>query len=195
MQADDRLFPYPWSEHPPVAMSPREFELWVKEILESKGMGKLEEFSVSHRQRLTANDGAYEIDIMVSFVALGEAKFKVLVECKHLKRKVERCAVELLLSRIRSTGSQKGIIFSTSAFQSGAVEFAETHGIGLVHVVDASTRWVVNTNAAILPGVILKQFLASSRWVGWMFSNGGAIWSAVSPDDGEQLRQFLAAKK
>lgn len=40
----------------------------------------------------------------------------------------------ILQQKLQSTGCQKGLIFSTSEFQSGAIEFAKTRGIALVHV-------------------------------------------------------------
>jgi restriction system protein len=115
-------------------ISPKEFELLVKEYLD--GVGKeLKNFKAIHNIQLIKSDGEYQIDIYAEFELLG-AMFKVLVECKRHKNEIKREIVQLLYDKLRATGTQKGMIFSTSGFQSGAYKFAEEHGIALIRVVE-----------------------------------------------------------
>lgn len=124
---------------PEINLTPEQFELEVKAILEASASG-LSNFSVQHRKSLSGVDGEYEIDIFAKFTALGVG-FQVLVECKRYSSPVKREAVQILNDRIRSTGSQKGMLFSTSGFQSGAIEYAAKHGIALVHLVDGKMSY------------------------------------------------------
>ncbi len=61
-------------------ISPTDFELLVKEFLESVGKN-LKDFKVVHNLHLAKSDGEYQIDVYAEFEVLG-ATFKVLVECK-----------------------------------------------------------------------------------------------------------------
>jgi restriction system protein len=82
--------------------------------------------------------------VTVRFSALG-ADFLVLVECKHEQRKVERQQVQVLHSKMQSVGAQKGMLFSITGFQSGAIQFADAHGIALVHLADGETAWMTKS--------------------------------------------------
>ncbi len=41
-----------------------------------------------------------------------------------------------MYDKLRATGAQKGMLFSTSGFQTGAYKFAEEHGIALIRVIE-----------------------------------------------------------
>lgn len=77
-----------------ISLSPEEFELAVKGILDSAA-GSLVQYESAHLEPLAASDGEYIIDVTARFEALG-AGFLVIVECKHHKRKVERQDVQIL---------------------------------------------------------------------------------------------------
>lgn len=65
------------------------------------------------------------------------------MECKRYKSKVKREVVQLLYDKLRATGTQKGMIFSTRGFQEGAITFAKQHGIALVRVIENSFIYCV----------------------------------------------------
>ena len=73
------------------------------------------------------------------------ALFKVLVECKRYKSEIKREVIQLLFDKLRATGAQKGMVFSTSGFQSGAFKFAEEHGIALVRVIEGRYTYVTKS--------------------------------------------------
>lgn len=121
-------------------ISPTEFELLVKEYLNNAGK-ELQQFQTRHDVHLLKSDGEYQIDIFAEFEVLGAA-FKVLIECKRHKNDIKREVVQLLYDKLRATGAQKGMIFSTSGFQSGAFKFAEEHGIALIRVIEGKYTYM-----------------------------------------------------
>lgn len=125
-------------------ISPTEFELLVKEYLEGAAKG-LKDFKALHNVHLLKSDGEYQIDIYAEFEVLG-ASFKVLVECKRHKSDIKREVVQLLYDKLRATGTHKGMIFSTSEFQSGAYKFAEEHGIALIRVIEGRYTYATKSH-------------------------------------------------
>lgn len=119
-------------------ISPTDFEKFCMEFLRAYAeKEKLSEFNIKHNVKIEASDGIYQIDIYAEFVAMN-CKFKVLAECKKYNKAVSRDKVEILYSRLQSLGMNKGILISTSGFQSGAIQFAKSHGIALIQVSDKS---------------------------------------------------------
>ena len=96
---------------------------------------KLQNFKIIHNTKIKASDGKYQIDVYAEFTAMG-SRFKVLCECKKYKNRVNRDKVAILHRKLESIGAQKGILISTSDFQSGAIEYAKSHGIALIKAED-----------------------------------------------------------
>ena len=117
-------------------LTPTEFEKYCLAILAGYAEeDQLKDFSITHNEIISATDGNYQIDVYAEFTAIG-AKFKVLCECKQYKNSVSREKVAVLHQKLQSLGAQKGILLSTSGFQSGAIKYAKEHGIALIHVED-----------------------------------------------------------
>ncbi len=106
------------TEYPSPVLSPEEFELLAKQLLDADS-SSLQDYRSSHKETIVGFDGEYEFDVTVRFSAMG-ANYLTLVECKHYKHRVKREVVQTLLAKIQSTGAHKGIVFSTADFQSGA---------------------------------------------------------------------------
>ncbi len=118
------------------SISPTQFEEYCLKILNGYAEEeKLTEFAITHNVVISATDGEYQIDVYAEFTAMG-VKFKVLCECKRYSHPVSREKVAVLHDKIASIGAHKGILLSTSGFQSGAIQYAKTHGIALIHVYD-----------------------------------------------------------
>jgi hypothetical protein len=115
-------------------LTPEEFEIYVQKTIENSGIN-LEEFHTARREKLKGTDGEYEIDIIARFTAL-KTSFVVLIECKHHKNPIKREVVQILNDRLRTTSSQKGMIFTSGQFQSGAIEYAKINNIALVKITD-----------------------------------------------------------
>ena len=117
-------------------MTPTGFEKCCCDILsgyaESEG---LNDFQIIHDKHVKTSDGFYQIDVYAEFTAM-HSKFKVLCECKKYKNRVSREKVAVLHRKLESIGANKGVLISTSDFQSGAIEYAKQHGITLIKAED-----------------------------------------------------------
>jgi restriction system protein len=122
-------------------LTPARFELQVKEWLQSVA-APLQSFSAVHQEQLQGVDGEYNIDVTARFNALAGASFLLLVECKMHKNPIKREVVQTLHSKQQSVGAQKAMVVSTSAFQSGAIEYAAQHGIALVQITSGSAAYI-----------------------------------------------------
>lgn len=127
------------------SISATEFEKYCLEILNAYAEAEeLKDFSILHNQKIQTHDGEYQIDIIAEFVALSVG-FRVIVECKRYTRPVEREKIVILAEKIRSLGAHKGILISTSGFQSGATEYARQHGIALLQIFDKQVMHIQNS--------------------------------------------------
>lgn len=127
-------------------ITPTEFEKLIHSYLVNLGQS-LTEFKATHDTKIERYDGTYQIDVYAEFEALG-AQIKVLVECKRYKNKVERKTVQLLNGKLQSTGAHKGMIFATSGFQTGAIEYAEAHGIALIRVIEGRFTYFTKSHGS-----------------------------------------------
>jgi restriction system protein len=174
----------PHDDH--LSLDPREYELAVKGILDAVG-NSLVGYESSHLEELSGTDGDYIIDIVARFSALG-ASFLVLVECKHHRRNVERQDVQVLHAKLQSVGAQKAILFTTSGFQSGAIDYAETHGIALVQFASGESVWFTKSAASVSRP---PAWVGIPKYVGW-WHHGSGVVSVLSEDHSEYTRQMLA---
>jgi restriction system protein len=126
-----------------VKMTPIEFEIMVKDYIEDLGKD-LQDFKVIHNSHLAAHDGTYQIDVLASYTALN-VEMVVIVECKRHSSAIKRETVQLLHDKLNSTGAQKGILFSTSGFQDGAISYALKHKIALVRMLPGSFQNITNS--------------------------------------------------
>ena len=128
----------------PLLMTPVEFEITVRQFLQKEGRG-LKDFHVQHLEKLQGYDGDYIIDVTARFEALG-ADFLVLIECKrYTSDPVEREQVQALNQKKLSTGAHKAMLFTTSTFRSGAIEFAKANRIALVQVSPKRISYAVKS--------------------------------------------------
>ncbi|MPN14730.1 hypothetical protein SDC9_162057 [bioreactor metagenome] len=126
------------------SISPTEYEVLCLEILNSYAETEhLSNFSIQHNIKITVDDGTYQIDVYASFIAMG-VEFKVITECKRYSTSVSREKVAVLNDKVKSLGAHKGIMISTSGFQSGAYEYAKKHGIALIQVIDKNALHILN---------------------------------------------------
>jgi restriction system protein len=80
------------------------------------------------------------------------------------------------------------MIFSTSGFQSGAIEYAKIHGIALVRFADGSTTYLARSEGAIRKPDWIPDY------AGWMYGvgdDGKGTLGVVSRDHAEYLDKFL----
>jgi len=144
-----------------IILTPRQYELAVKDILDGSGLG-LEQYTSSHLEAIEAPDGTYIFDVTARFSALG-ADFLVLIECKHERRKVERQDVQTLHTKLVSTGAQKAMLFSIAGFQSGAMKYAGRTALRLSSSRTATPR-----------GSQKAWAREQRRHLGWTYQNSSA---------------------
>ena len=173
-------------------ITPAEFEKLVKDFFLEIG-GTLKNFQAEHNVKLKSNDGNYQIDVYVEFEAL-KTDIKVLVECKKHKNKIKRETVQVLYDKLRATGTHKGIIFSTSGFQSGANKYAREHGIALITVIDGKlTFGTKSADKFELSEEYLKMFDVP-KYVGEFFYSDSGIYYLQKGYVGA-LEEFIYDKK
>ena len=135
----------PWNPRVPADVTPVEFEslvlAWLKRCAEIENL----RIESEHLGVVQGDGGEYEIDVLVKQSLFREAVITILVECKHLTRPVEREDVLVLGAKLQDVGAHKGMLFSTSGFQSGAIKFADKRGIATVTVTDG--KWLYMTKA------------------------------------------------
>jgi restriction system protein len=124
-------------------MSPEEFEKYSILILKQQ-MKEMANCRFEHNKIIKVSDGNYQIDGYIEFNLMG-VTYKTLVECKHYKSSIEREKVQILYDKLRACGAQKGILISSSNFQSGAITYATQHGIALVQLTEAGNRYETRT--------------------------------------------------
>jgi len=132
-----------------VTISPEDYEKQVVSWLSSAG-AQLPKFSVSHLEKVPGLGGEYSLDGWATFEIFEGTKISVLIECKRHGRAVERDLVHVVHSKAQAVKAQKAIIFSTSGFQSGAVEFASSVGIALVVFVSGQMTYETRSAEPVL---------------------------------------------
>ena len=120
----------------PYGDTPTEFEKLVLAWLRRCGPAENQQIVAEHLGVMQGAGGGYKIDVVVKLTVFGGAVVAVLVECKHQARPVEREDVMVLEAKLRDVGAHKGMLFSTSGFQKGALQFAAARGIATVAVVN-----------------------------------------------------------
>lgn len=125
-----------------VEITPTEFEKQVRAWLEAASQG-VKKFSVTHQKKLEGPGSEYQFDAVAELEILGGASIVILVECKRYspKNPIKRDVVMLLHAKIREVGAHKGMVFSTSHFQRGALEYAKRHGIATVLIQDGKASY------------------------------------------------------
>lgn len=164
----------------PIDITPEEFEQQVKSWLD-RSRDDLKSFTITHREYLQGRSGEYEIDAVARFEIFGGAEIVVLVECKRYRSPIKRDIVMLLNQKLQEIGAHKGMIFSTSGFQSGAIIFATEHGIATVTVQDGKTNYHTRSHGPG-PDVAPPSWVHVSKFIGWFTdigSNGLEHYSLV----------------
>ena len=66
----------------------------------------------------------------------------MIIECKRYTNPVNRDLVLALHRKTQELGAHKAMMFSTSGFQKGALEYAKKHGIALVKLADGAVTYM-----------------------------------------------------
>jgi len=176
-------------------ITPEEFERQVKVWLQAHSRG-LKKFHVTNLKKVPGHGGEFEIDAVAQFEVLGGAIITVLVECKYYNSNhpVERDLVIILGAKIRDTGAHKGIIFTTSKFQRGALTYAKAHGIATVRVENGRTHYETKSYGP----VEIPPWVPTYDYIGWMVTltdDGNEHHSLITDDRGDPLQEWMGISR
>lgn len=151
----------PWNPQQSLDVTPAEYEQQVVEWLRATGVS-LMRFDVRHLEHLRGAGGDYEFDAVAEFSILEGARVALLIECKRYSKPVEREKLLALWAKLQDVKAHKALIFSTSGFQSGALEYASAYGIATVTFIEGKalyqTRAAGHVQAEPPPWAQLPRF-------------------------------------
>lgn len=107
-------------------------------------------YSVVHhkhklRSKETSKDIIFDVVVETTMPNSTNSSMIYIIECKDYKRMVSVDRIRNLAHQMEEVGAQKGYIFSTSGFQSGAYDIAKTRHIGLVKVSENNALdWILH---------------------------------------------------
>jgi restriction endonuclease len=187
---DSSDFPLSHLEPPLTAWpTPEEFEKYVYRLVRLLGR-ESRNLRVEHLEKIEGYDGSYVFDVTARFNGFGHLDFLCLFECKLHKRPVERRHVTDLHAKMQSVGAQKGIMVATAGFQSGAIEFAQAHGIACIQIVDQALRYV--TNVTGVPDSRRLLTFVRGRYASFLRRDHGSdVEVDVAELHPDLIRQFL----
>jgi restriction system protein len=187
----------------PTDISPVDFEKQVETWLANSSEKGIEELDIRHRERLEELGGEYEyeIDIVVKLELFEGASIVVLVECKcyNPSNTIKRDLITVLHGKLNDVGAHKGMIFSTSNFQKGALQYAEKHGIATVLVQDGRASYQTKDKDKQLARLRKPPpWRPNYKYVGWMVGlteEGNERRHLVADDYHEAIKEWLAVDK
>lgn len=151
-------------------MDPIEFERYSLELLESQTR-ELDKVKFEHNKIVEVDDGSYQLDGYIEFEIMGVI-YKTIVECKHWKYSIERDVIQKVYSNLCSIGAQKGIVISTSNFQSGAIKFADKHGIALIQLTKSSESVYAGRGGKVVIGGLSGSYRGELPYMGVLVGQG-----------------------
>jgi hypothetical protein len=126
-------------------IDPQKYELLIRELLLARlspdcPNGTLQ---VHHNKKYKGKSGhMHQIDVVAELELAGTSLI-IPVECKCYSHKVGIDEIMEFATRIEDIGAHKGIVVTTTGFQSGAVRFAKSKGIALVIAYDIKWEMIL----------------------------------------------------
>ncbi|MBK9981062.1 MAG: restriction endonuclease [Saprospiraceae bacterium] len=152
----------PWNPANICDVTPAEYEQQVFEWLQTD-QTKIEYLEITRLEKLSGSGGEYEIDCVARFEVFHGAKITIIIECKRYTRPVEREKVLALYSKMLDVGAQKAMMFSTSGFQMGAIEYSKDKAIALITFIQGD--WLYE-NRSMFPDAIPPSYLRFPKYAG-----------------------------
>jgi hypothetical protein len=109
----------------------QDFERFVRDLYAEDA-----DLQVEHDVTLAGKSGApRQTDVLFRHRAGGH-EYLTLVECKRWKEPVSRDRIDVLVASVRDLNASKGVMFTTTGYESGAEAYARDQGIELFLVRD-----------------------------------------------------------
>jgi len=168
---DDQSVARATAHYPAAEITPAEFEQFVVDLLESASTA-VDALRVTLHDKIQGTDGLYDFDATVRFRMVG-MDFLVLVEAKRHKNPVKRELVQVH-DKLRSVGAQKAAMIATAPYQSGALDYAKTHGIALATVTEGRFTYETRSTygAAAMTRQQAKERFGLPDFVGHVYGPG-----------------------
>lgn len=124
------------------------FEQFVTDLYKDDG-----DVTVEHDVTLKGKSGANrQIDVLITRKSKLHS-YQTMVECKYWNKKVERNIVDIVFAGLEDLNIEKGVIFTTTGYEKGAIEYAKSKNIDIFVVRDLTPEeWG-------LPGQIIQFYL------------------------------------
>lgn len=129
-----------------IELSPTDYEKFCVNILRNQmtpGFTSAESLIVEHHKIIKKDEQKYEFDIYCQFTVGNMATIKMAGECKRHSNKVPREKLQAFRQKMTDAGIHKGIFFSTSGFQSGAITYAKNNGIALCQLTSENDMNII----------------------------------------------------
>lgn len=174
-------------------MTPTEFEKHSLRVL-TEQLHNIENCIFQHDKIIEVDDGNYQIDGYIEFELCG-IKYKTLVECKHYKTSISREKVAVLYDKIRACGANKGVLVSSSNFQSGAIQYASKHGIALIQLTDTDSIYETRSAFSVYSGSSSIKQKKPSSYVGVMQTGDDSkVFCLYLDNTKSTIKEFLVGK-
>jgi hypothetical protein len=179
-------------------MTSLEFEILTQKLLANRLRDQLGRDIHVHQGRayksLTGN--THQVDVSFTFELLG-LEYLNIVECKLWDTPVPKHVIATLHSIVQDLKAHKGIVVSARGFQSGAISYAQSKGIGLFKIVNGEIGEVLSHFDGGL-AKIGKQLLEDSNLIeDGNYDGVGMFFPVRSPYQfiaeryGKEFAQFL----
>lgn len=173
-----------------IDMTPTEFEKHSLRVL-TEQLQHIENCVFQHDKIIEVDDGNYQIDGYIEFELMG-IKYKTLVECKHYKTSISREKVAVLYDKIRACGANKGVLVSTSNFQSGAVQYATKHGIALIQLTETDSIYETRAVFSVQNSFSSIKQKKTNSYVGVMQTGDDSkVFCAYLNNTESKIKEFL----
>ena len=175
-----------WNPLNPLEITPEEYERTVLDWLRQNEQDQV--VTLLHREVVKGGGGDYQIDVTAELTIFG-ATLRILIECKKWRRPVERDHMLAFAMKVQDTGSHKGMMFATSGFQKGAIDFAATRGIATVVFLEGNANFVT---ASRWPTPTTTRF-GFPEYGGWFLraKEGNIACSWVSSDRTDPIDSWV----
>jgi len=124
------------------------FDLFANEIASDRFWAKKDCCRIfrqkAYPSRDRGSDIIFDVAIEIRYHGVAELSALVLIECKNYKNKVKPEQVEAFFAKVQQVygANTKAIVATTSSFQSGAFNYAQSKGMGLLrYIAPDNQKW------------------------------------------------------
>ncbi len=167
-------------------ISPYDYEIYCMELLKRQmlpGFTDAEDVIIEHNKIIEKDEQRYQFDIYCKF-SIGKLAVILLAgECKRYKNKVAREKIQAFRQKLTDAGIHKGVFFSTSGYQSGAITYAQNNNIALCQFTTKKDLNIFSFSKNEMPNSIIGAWVynlgnesncrpiypdATNRFVDWV---------------------------